>query len=158
MCVSRGLIGKILSGLKQLNNARDAKYGITLSISSATPDKFGDTDVKFKWNSKDGKATITGAHITLYEGNNEKLSKFIAVGGGFSDEQGKLYETLYKTGDKEGAFIANAAHEIFHATDKTNTQNIARNQKLGESNNLETGPEEVETQVLQQTINNKFVK
>ena len=142
-------LAKTEMGLKQLDNAKKAKYGITLSISQdSPPDLFGQTSYKTE------KGSLKKADITLYEGNNEKENTFINGGGSYSTKQGKLYQALYKAGNKEGALIADAAHELVHAADKLNVEYQQRNVKYGEQNDVEARPERVETIVLTEILKN----
>jgi hypothetical protein len=117
--------------MEQLNKARDAKWGITLTISKKTnADAYGSTkdDEKNKWDETKNQANIKIMHITLEEGKMKKDFKEIRNGiKNFTEYQGELYESLYKRNAFEPAFLANAGHEIEHAANGKNIQNSWRN-------------------------------
>ena len=149
-------LAKTQNGLEQLNKARDAKWGITLTFSknkSAT--EYGSTtnDAKNEWDGVKKEATIKVMHITLSEGKMK--SDFNGIRNGkldFGGGQDGLYEYLYKQNAFESAFIANAGHEIIHAADEKNIQDSWKNFKLGEKNDLEAVPEATETKILEDAV------
>jgi len=145
--------------LKMVN---DANYSVKFDIDpSVHPTKLGNAI-----NTYDLKTgAVLKSEITLYEGGLKKMENsvnngmnMVDVATGQPSEQTKLYTEVLKSGNFEGAIAADAAHEIIHSADKSNTDKQFKNAFKNGKFDVEAKPEATETQSLRNTVIKQVIK
>lgn len=143
---------KTRTGSQIFESMQNTKYGINLKMSpNIDPKALGRT---IKWDPQTKKGTISKVDIIIFEGNLIDMKNNVLVSNcNYNSPQGMLFQnSIERTGNIEEAIGAVAAHEGIHATDPKNIQESLSNKYLGTSFDVETKPEEIETQFLIESI------
>lgn len=117
----------------------------------------GGTTLEYKYNKKTRKYELSRMNIVIYDKKIQETAKRISETKNELNwsEQALEYGLLYDKNDIDGMISATAAHEIIHATDRQNIEDVQYNLKNKDTKNfiprdVETLPEASEDKVLQE--------
>jgi RHS repeat-associated protein len=150
-------LSKTNTGRKQLKLVNDAKFGVKLEVDKINNPggKYATTEYRIKsFDAKTNKVEVVGTKIIIYEATLKESIEQAKNSPALPNisEQGKLHVQLFNAGNLEGEIGVQAGHEIGHAADEENILQGVRNKKMGENNDVEKKPEEIETQILKETV------
>ena len=145
------------TGTKQWNSMSNVLHPVTFAISSAddkvTTNANGSKSYLFGicLNTKNvdvntGKATVTKSEITVYESS---INQFMNDTKNSKSDKAQSYQNNTTNNDERIGAVG--GHESVHATDPNNAQQSTDNKMKGATNDIESVPNQIEMQILDET-------
>ncbi len=140
---------KTKTGREVFKAMQDAEYNITMELDymSITPGKMAETAPAF---GKDGK--VESVAIKFFMGEIRDVANKAISKQGLDEQTSTMLKNNFS---EEQVLGANGAHEGTHATDKQNLQDLYDNSYKGTNKDIEAGPEKVEQNFIDETIQQK---
>lgn len=136
---------KTKTGSDVFKSMQDADHSIKLEMdyTSITPGTFAHTEPSY---DKDGN--VTSVTTKFFMGEIRDFANKATTGSRDKQSQA-MWDNKFT---EEEVLGANGAHEGVHATDKQNLKDLYDNTYKGTNKNIETGPEKVEQNFIDETI------
>ncbi len=142
---------KTRTGEQVFKDMQKTSYAIGIKISTDyNPSKLGYASKLTQWNKKTNKVDkVFRVDIVLYEGSLSRFKSRLEEGSVLPEGQGLLYQSSIElTRSIDDGLAADLVHEGIHATNKKNIQDATENHQNNTNNDVESLPEEKESQYL----------
>jgi len=142
---------KTRTGEQVFKDMQKTSYAIGIRISTDfNSNELGHASKLTNWNKKTNKVDkVYRVDIVLYEGSLSRFKSRLEEGSILPEDQGLLYQSSIElTGSIDDGLAAVLVHEGIHGTNKKNIQDATENRQNKTNNDVESLPEEKESQYL----------